>query len=223
MSTTTFVLAVAAVVIACLNMAGLGAGLSTGFLLRMSTTRDSIITLRANATLLEARLNTIQSGLIESVANVDDLVPLVTPIQDGTYVITLFGDEDDSNGSGTYRLENVELGPLSFTLLHIDSPSVPAAWDLFEPDGTYYGFIRNFIPPFYSCCANNVLRHMTPANLARLAISTNGTIATARGEFGSESYGFVLNFVVTASSDAAPSTSTALLFTSPLQVVVPFV
>lgn len=215
--------AITAIVLVCLNLTGFGIGFGLGYGLPLLHMQELVAEMQTNSTLLDARLHTTQSEMLHffMMPNVTSLVAVETPIQNGTYSMLLFStaDESEIETTGTYRLESVQLGPLTFTLLLIDSPAVPATWPAFGGTGeTFYVIIQYFEPNFAAYRSANSYQDLTTANKDRLVLSSPGSFNSGSVQFSGS--GFTMFFDFSAPTGSTPA-ETTLTFSSPLQVLLP--
>lgn len=223
MSKYAMATAIAAIVLVCLNLTGFGIGFGLGYGLPLMRMQELVAEMQTNSTLLDARLHTTQSEMLHffMMPNVTSLAPVETLIQNGTYSMLLFStaDESEITTTGTYRLEDVQLGPLSFTLLFIDSPDVPAQWPLFGGTGeTFYVILQYFTPTFSAYRSANSFQDLTTANKDRLVLSSPGSFNNGSVQFSGT--GFTMFFDFSAPTGSTP-TETTLTFSSPLQILLP--
>jgi len=117
--------------------------------------------------------------------------------------MTLLGGDEDHDTTGTYQLQNVELGPLSFTLLSLDSPTVPTTWDTFGAGASAWIIIRFLEPAFYACCSGTGAPPWPLRRPTRRALSCP-SLAPRVGalSFSSQSSGIVINAEFIAAADA---------------------
>ncbi len=215
--------AIVAIILVYANFVGFGVGYGIGYGLPLMRMQELVTEMQTNSSLLEARLHTTQSAMLSffMMPNVTSLAPVETLIQNGTYSMLMFStaDESEIEATGTYQLKNIELGPLSFTLVVIDSPEVPANWPLFGGTGeTFYVIIQYFEPDFDAYRSAGSYQDLTTANKERLVLSSPGSFNNGSVQFSGS--GFTMYFDFSAPDGSEP-VDTTLTFSSPLQVLLP--
>lgn len=222
-------IATVALVIAVLTSFFFGGGMTIFFGARVSrgTTRAEALHVQLDAA--ASALGLAQATAVEAIMNVSALIPVVTVLQSGTY--TMECDGGDIVSGAAWKLERVLIASaINFTVLVLESPTVPCAWPTFGASSQYAFFMYDFEPsPFapYGRIGGEVIHEFSAENKARIQVST-GCIASGacalkpyftRTTIVSSSLS--ISSIITVTAPAEPGEVASVDFSEPLQIILP--
>lgn len=162
----TFRIAVAALILAILLAGGLSIGFGVGFGNRIDQAEQAL-------TAMTLRTSQVEMQLLELVMNTSSIAPVYTTRISGTFEYAFQANTETVIAGSAFRLRDVTIGPLNFTLLELNPPTAPYVFPAtFVTD--YRVKLRNFVPslepsPLFADQSNGY--PLTQGNINRISIS----------------------------------------------------
>lgn len=207
-------IAVTALILALLMSAGLAIGFGVGFTSRIENAEAGL----RGATV---RIQNTEMQLLEVIMN--SSAPVYTTRLSGTFEYAVQANTETIIAGSTFRLSDVTIGPLNFTLLELSPPTTAYTFPVsFVTD--YRFKMRNFIPPlqptpiFLEDTSQGY--PLTQANLNRISI-TGGCFAASTCRISPDvGDGIIPNTLLFRNPGLNPNTNEIQFFIGPASVVV---
>lgn len=211
-----FLIATTALVLALSTGIGLGVGFGVGFGNRINDAENA---LRAT----QLRTNNVEMQLLELVMNTSSVAPVYTTRLSGTFDYAVQSNAETVISGSTYRLRDVTIGPLNFTILELGAPTTPYVFP--ASFVTAYRFkLRNFVPPlqptplFLEDTSQGY--PVTQANLNRVSI-TGGCFVSATCTLSPDvGDGIIPNAILFRNPGLTPVTNEIQFYIGPTATVV---
>lgn len=211
-----FRIATTALVLALLLAAALTLGLALYYNDRVGNAESA---LRASAT----RISNVEMQLLEVVMNATSATPVYTTRLEGTFDWVVQANSATTIPGSTYRLRDVAIGPLNFTVLELSAPTAPYVFP--ATVATSYRFwLQNFVPalyptPLFQGDSSNGYP-LTQTNFNRVSIS-GGCLQAATCVLDAENGdGSVPNTVVFRNTGLTPADMQIQFYVRPVGAVV---
>ncbi len=229
-STLSWVAAVSAAIVAIVLAGTIGVLLP----LRAAASETALDVLEEQVANTTAAVSAFRASLYELAMNITDFQTNETATQAGTFEAVTYDSNTMTRGSpaatGTYALNNVQVGPLNFTLLEL---SMDAGQSInlvaFGASLRYQIYVDTFDPPLLIYGAGNqVQQDLSAANVAKLFIDD---ACLADVTCGYEAHEATTTFLIVGGTntriafyfvapDRVLQQDTALSFSSPLEILI---